>query len=188
MVAEYVFRLDGGEAVTAPIRERFEIQVVPPEWGRLPFLAVADQADYNLPRFEGKWGEAGVRLAEHARGWPAAYVLWCWENPDPERAVERIEFIPHGPRFIVAGITTSDLDEYPFVRSPAQPVVLVPKDGQGGVLDVDVDRGVAASAAAARRRRPARLGAKEGTPAYTTIAALPSATIAVGGAATNSAG
>ena len=180
VVAEYVFHLAGGEAVTAPVRERFEIQVVPPEWGRLPFLAVADKADFKLPRFEGKWGEAGVRLAEHGQGWPTAYVLWCWENPDPERAVERIEFIPHGPRFIVAGITTSDLDEYPFVRSPAQPVVLVPKDGQGGVLDVDVDRGVATypQPLPGDDDRPG-WGAKEGTSAYTSIAALPSATIAV---------
>ena len=64
-VADYVFHLAGGEAVTAPIRERFEIQVVPPEWGRLPFLAVTDTSDYNLPRFEGSWDGAGVRLAEH---------------------------------------------------------------------------------------------------------------------------
>ena len=32
-VAEYVFHLDGGELVSAPIRERFEIQVVPPGMG-----------------------------------------------------------------------------------------------------------------------------------------------------------
>jgi hypothetical protein len=38
-VADYVFHLADGEAITTPIRERFEIQVVPPEWGRLPFLA-----------------------------------------------------------------------------------------------------------------------------------------------------
>ena len=80
------FHLAGGEVVTAPIRERFEIQVVPPGWGRLPFLAVTDTSDYKLPRFEGSWGEAGVRLAEHAMGWPAGYYLWCWENPHPERA------------------------------------------------------------------------------------------------------
>jgi len=32
-VAEYMFHLAGGEVVTAPIRERFEIQVVPPGAG-----------------------------------------------------------------------------------------------------------------------------------------------------------
>ena len=82
-----------------------------------------------------------MRLTDHAMGWPAGYYLWCWENPHPDRAVERIEFIPRGPRFIVGRITTSDVDEYPFVREPTRPVRLVAKDGQNGVLDVDVDRG-----------------------------------------------
>jgi hypothetical protein len=179
-VADYVFHLAGGETVTTLIRERFEIQAVPPEWGRLPFLAVSDTMDFKLPRFEGKWGEAGVRLAEHANGWPAAYVLWCWENPHPHQAVERIEFLPRGPRFIVAGITTSDADEHPFVRSPARPVRLVPADGQGGILDIDVDRGVATYPLPLPGEDDrAGWGAAEGTSAYTSIAALPSATVAV---------
>src|SRR3984893_8912899 len=142
IVAEYVFHLAGGEVVTAPIRERFEIQVVPPGWGRLPFLAVTDTSDYNLPRFGGSWDEAWAPLAEHNMGWPTGYYLWCWENPHPDRPVERIEFIRRGTRFIVAGITTSDVDEHPFVRAPARPVRLVAKDGRGGVLDIDVEPGV----------------------------------------------
>src|SRR5690348_8868671 len=140
-VAEYAFHLAGGEVVVAPIRERFEIQVVPTEWGRLPFLAVPDTSDYNLPRFEGKWGAAGERLTEHGRGGPAGYYLWCWENPHPERPVEQLEFIPRGGPFVVAGITTSNLDEDPFVRGPARPVRLVAKDGRSGVFDIEVDRG-----------------------------------------------
>ena len=142
-VAEYVFHLAGGEAVTVPIRERFEIQVVPPGWGRLPFLAVTDTSDHSMPRFAGRWDDAGARLAENYMGWPAGYFLWCWENPHPRRAVERIEFIPRGARFIVAGVTTSDVDEHPFVRAPAVPVRLVATDGKNGVLGLEVDRGVA---------------------------------------------
>jgi hypothetical protein len=179
-VAEYVFHLAGGVSVAAPIRERFEIQVVPPVWGRLPFLAVTDKNDYSLPRFEGSWGEAGARLAEHNMGWPAGYFLWCWENPHPERPVERIEFIPRGTRFVVAGITTSNVDEHPFVRTPARPVRLVVHDGQSGVLDIDVDRGVATypQPLPGEDDRPG-WGATEGTSAYTSIAALPSAGVAV---------
>jgi hypothetical protein len=179
-VAEYAFHLAGGEVVTAPIRERFEIQVVPTVWGRQPFLAVADTSDYKLPRFEGRWDEAGARLAEQGVGIPAGYYLWCWENPHPERPVERIEFIPSGPRFIVAGITTSDLDEHPFVRAPARPVRLVAKDGPKGVLDIDVDRGVATYPQPLPGEDDrAGWGATEGTSAYASIAALPSATVAV---------
>jgi hypothetical protein len=179
-VAEYAFHLAGGEVVVAPIRERFEIQVVPPEWGYLPFLAVTDTSDYNLPRFEGKWGAAGERLAEHNMGWPAGYYLWCWENPHPDRTVERIELIPRGPRFVVAGITTSDVDEHPFVRTPARPVRLVPKDGRDGVLDVDVDRGVATYPQPLPGEDDlAGWGGTEGASAYTSVAALPSAIVAV---------
>jgi hypothetical protein len=69
-VAEYAFHLAGGEMMVAPIRERFEIQVVPPEWGRQPFLAVPDTCDGNQPRFEGRWDEAGFRLTGHVRGSP----------------------------------------------------------------------------------------------------------------------
>ena len=179
-VAEYAFHLAGGEVVTAPIRERFEIQVVPTVWGRLPFLAVSDTSDHNRPRWAGKWDEAGARLVEHDIGWPAGWYLWCWENPYPERPVERIEFIPRGGRFVIAGITTSDVDEHPFVRTPARPVRLVAKDGRDGVLDIDVDRGVATyPQPLAGEDDRAGWGATEGTSAYTSIAALPSATVAV---------
>ena len=180
IVAEYRFHLAGGEVVTAPIRERFEIQVVPPAWGRQPFLAVADTENYKLPRFEGAWAESGMRLAEHARADPNGFYLWCWENPQPERPVERIEFRPAGPRFIVAGVTTSDVDEHPFVRAPARPVLLTAADGRGGVLDLDVDRGVATypQPLPGEDDRPG-WGAAEGTSAYATVAALPSATVAV---------
>jgi hypothetical protein len=180
-VAEYVFHLAGGEVVTVPIRERFEIEVVqPPLWSRQPFLGVTDTSDHNLPRSGGAWDEAGWRLTEHNRGAPAAYYLWCWENPHPERAVERIEFIPKGTPFLVAGITTSDLDEHPFVRAAARPVRLTAKDGNDGVLDIDVDRGVATYPQPLPGEDDrAGWGATAGTSLYSSIAALPSATVAV---------
>ena len=181
VVAEYVFHLADGEAVTAGIRERFEIEVVqPPLWSRQPYLGYTDTSDRNLPRFAGQWDEAGWRLTEHDRGAPSAYYLWCWENPHPERVVERIEFLPRGTRFIVAGVTTSDLDEHPFVREPARPVLLVPKDGGDGVLDIDIDRGVATYPQPLPGEHDrAGWGATEGASAYTAIAALPSATVTV---------
>ena len=180
-VAEYVFHLAGGEVVTAPIRERFEIQVVPPGWGRLPFLAVADTSDYKLPRFEGQLGR-GRDAAGRARRWgsPPGTSCGAGRTRSPSEPVERIEFVPRGPRFIVAAITTSDVDEHPFVRRAGRPVRLVAKDGRGGVLDIDVDRGVATYPQPLPGEDDrAGWGATEGEAAYASIAALPSATVAV---------
>src|SRR5262245_577140 len=39
-VAHYVFRYADGEEQRVPIRERFEVAVVPTGWGQLAFLAV----------------------------------------------------------------------------------------------------------------------------------------------------
>ncbi len=89
-------------------------------------------------------------------GWSAGYYLWCWENPYPERAVERIEFIPRGARFIVAGVTTSDVDEHPFVRAPARPVRLVAKDGRNGVPGRDRVAGLGGRGHLAGKQRESR--------------------------------
>ncbi|WP_040420397.1 CehA/McbA family metallohydrolase [Actinopolymorpha alba] len=206
-VADYVFHLADGEVVTVPIRERFEIQVIPTVWGRVPFRAVPDTHDGNLSRFEGRWGMSGFRLAEHYRGWPATYYLWCWENPDPEVTIERVELIPRGLPFLVAGVTLGHLDEHPFVRTPARPVRLVvtapdeagdpsdpSEDGKAaddaatstptqGPLDIEVDRGVATfpQPILTGKDRPGWGATADETdsPAYASIAAVPSATVSV---------
>jgi hypothetical protein len=80
----------------------------------------------------------------------------------------------------VAGITTSDGDEHPFVRAPARPVRLVAKGGRDGVLDIEVDRGVATYPQPLPDEDDrAGWGAAEGKSAYASVAALPSATVAV---------
>ena len=201
-VADYAFHLAGGETVTVTIRERFEIQIVPPDWGREPFLAVTDSHDGNQQRFGGDWNAAGYRLTEHYRGSASAYYLWCWDNPHPDKAIERVELTPRGPSFAVAGITLGHLDEHPFVRTPARPVRLVRTDTptapadtdaettptgsdaeQPGVLTLEVDRGVATypQPLPAEDDRPG-WGAADSSDArlaYAQVAAVPSATVVV---------
>jgi hypothetical protein len=180
-VARYTFHLSGGEVVQVPIRERFEIQIVPPEWGREPFLAVTDTHDGNLPRFEGKWSEAGYRLTEHGRGRASAFYLWCWENPYPHQVIERLTIDPAGPPFLVAGVTLSNADEHPFVRTASRPVRLVSTDAGGdGPFDLEVDRGVATypQPLPGADDRPG-WGVAGAQDAYAAIAALPSATVVV---------
>ena len=186
-VAEYVFHLANGTSHAVSIRERFEIQIVQPEWGRFPFLAVSDTLDHKVDRFEGRWDRAGERLAEHSLGWPKDFFLWCWENPDPDIVLERFEIRPTEHRILVAGVTLSTLDEHPFVRTPARPVRLTVTDSTAqpktGVLELHVDRGVATypQAVADGGERigwgtPSPDGA---SPAYASIAALPSATVRI---------
>ncbi len=178
-VARYAFHLSGGSVVRVPIRERFEIQIVPPEWGREPFLAVTDTHDGNLPRFEGRWSEAGMRLTEHGRGRARAFYLWCWENPYPDQVVERLTIEPAGPPFLVAGVTLSNAAEHPFVRTAGRPVRLVSTGGDGP-LDLEVDRGVATypQPLPGADDRPG-WGVAGAQGAYASIAALPSATVVV---------
>jgi hypothetical protein len=64
VVAHYTLHYADGGGTLIPIRERFEIATVPTRWGQMPFLAVADQPDSLLPRYEGPWDAAGFRQAE----------------------------------------------------------------------------------------------------------------------------
>lgn len=179
LVAEYGFVFADGERLDAPIRERFEIQIIPAEWGREPFLAVPDKSDQNMPRFEGRWGESGFRLVEQFRGRPDGYYLWCWENPRPDAEIERLEIVPKGGPFLVAGVTLSHLDEHPFVREPGRPVVVRVPDAGARDIEVDVDRGVATYPQPLQTDERAGWGAAGQDGAYTSIAAIPSATISV---------
>ena len=150
-VADYVIRFEDSETVTVPIRERYEISAVGDRQGisrygvGYPYLAVTDQGDALIPRYEGRFDETGRRQTEVVQAQPAWYWLWAWRNPTPDRVIESVEFVPKGPRFIVAGVTLGRVDEHPFSRAARRPVRVDLKDGeQAGKsfdLDVTIDRG-----------------------------------------------
>ena len=195
-VATYTFRAAGGGAPDAAdavaIRERFEIAA---PFRDRPFNAVEHQGEYLHPRYEGRWDEAGRRQTEASRG-PATYFLWAWRNPDPARVVEEfvIEPAAGGPAFIIAGVTTGHVDEHPFTRQGRRDVQVTLTDpeaaGRPFDLDVTVDRGIATyvhalpEADAEAFVADGRAGWGEAqnpasSPAYTEIAATPSATVDV---------
>ena len=61
-VADYVFRLAGGEEVRVPIRERFEIAHI--SLGGKPFVALPDHGQVKMRRHGGSWGNMGRRQTE----------------------------------------------------------------------------------------------------------------------------
>jgi hypothetical protein len=193
-VAHYVFRYIGGEEQRVPIRERFEVAVVPLGWGQHPFLAVPDRKDGLWPRYEGRWGNAGSRQTEATQQWPRHFCLWAWENPHPERVLESVTVEPAGPRFVVGAVTLSHVDEEPFSRSAAREVVITLPQAEDSErrfgLEVEVDRGVA-TYPYPLPAQPTEAFLQDGfkgwgenqnqqnSPAYVEIAATPSATVTV---------
>jgi len=190
-IARYVFHYADGHQESAPIRERFEIGVIPLPWGQFPFLALPDQKHFLEDRYSGPWTRTGFRLTEVGWAIPRGYFLWAWQNQRPEATLSAIEIQPGAQRFVVAGITLSHLAEDPFPRQARRPVTIRLADPAktSGPLEVEVDRGVATyvyplpeNALETLDPEMAGFGAppNEGAvPAYTEIAASPSATVKI---------
>ena len=150
-VADYVIRFEDSETITVPVRERYEISAVGDRQGisrygvGYPYLAVTDQGDALMPRYEGRYDETGRRQTETIQAQPAWYWLWAWRNPSPDSVIESVEIVPHGPRFILAGVTLGHVDEHPFSRAARRPVRVDLKDAEKADkpfdLDVTIDRG-----------------------------------------------
>jgi hypothetical protein len=194
VIAHYTFRFTDGEEVRVPIRERFEIHVVPTGWGQLPFLALPDQKNSLAPRYEGRWDGMGYRQAEARQGGAKAYYLWAWENPHPDRTLESVTVEPADRKFLLAGITLGHADEPPFTRTAKREVKITlpqPEDAEKPFrLEVEVDRGVATfpfplpeapveEFLAGDHRGWGEPQNPKASPAYVEVAAIPSATVTV---------
>lgn len=192
VVAHYTLRYADGEELRVPIRERFEIGPIPMWWSAYPFLAVPDQKDRLEPRYAGRWSAAGERQAETDQGWPQHFYLWDWVNPRPDQPIAELVLEPAGRQVIVAAVTLGHLDEEPLRRMAKRPVTIAITDPDAAArrfdLAVEVDRGVAtfpyqlpAQPAEAFLADPFRGFGEDqnpaNSPAYTEIAAIPSATV-----------
>jgi hypothetical protein len=192
VVAHYSVRYTDGGLVQIPIRERFEIGAIPMWWSAFPFLAVPDSKDGLAPRYQGEWGAMGERQAEASQGWPRHYYLWDWANPRPDQPIDSIVLEGAGRQVVVAGITLGQLDEQPLRRMPKRPVKVTltqPEDAARRFdLAIEVDRGVATFPYPLPERPSDQFLAdpfsgygedqnKQSSPAYTEIAAIPSATV-----------
>jgi hypothetical protein len=192
--AEYVFQYDDGDSVVVPIRERFEIAIIPSPWGQLALLAYPDHKDGLMPRDQGNWGAAGNRQTEATQAWPGSFYLWAWVNPNPDKPLRSMTVRPTGPRAYIGAMTLGHLDEYPFNRSAKRPVkIVLPQEDDANKrfnIEVDVDRGTATypyalpqASADAFLADPFRGWGEpqnpNASPSYVEIAATRSATVTV---------
>ena len=192
-VAEYVFHLSGGRTERVAVRKRFEISAKPIEGVgfRSPtYLAVTDVKPRLLGRYEGRWDMLGRRQTEALAAELRSYYLWAWKNPAPDLAIESVEIVPNGPRFIVAGITLGHVDEHPFNRQGRRNARVVLTDKAEAEkpfeLDVSVDRGDVTYT----HPLPESVDGdsivgwgqeqnKKTSPSYVEVSAVPSATVTV---------
>ncbi len=191
-MAHYAVQYADNKIIRIPIRERFEISVIPTTWGQWPFLAVPDQKDWLAERYAGQWSEAGRRQTEAYYAHQHDYYLYAWRNPHPEQVIAKLTVEPGERKFVVAAITLGQVDEEPFVRQGRRPVKIALAQGTDEPfhLEVEVDRGVA-TYPYPLPNQPAEdfltddlKGFGEATnsgnsPAYVEIAATPSATVKV---------
>ncbi|MCB9770819.1 MAG: CehA/McbA family metallohydrolase [Candidatus Omnitrophica bacterium] len=143
--ADYVFVLEDGSEDRVPIRDRFELTVIPTMWGQLPMLALPETKNSIYPRYEGSFAGAGYRECDFNQAYPNNFYLWYWTNPNPDVGLCEIRVEPTGPRFYIGGITQSFLAELPMTREcrKAIKITLAPGDQTLlGNLDITVDRGV----------------------------------------------
>ena len=197
-VADYVFTLANGQRHVAPVRERFEIGVVPCDSFRgpsgLPFLAVTDGKHQMFPRKEGSWHEVGRRQSEYLQAAAKSYFLWCWANPEPDVPVKSIEIVPKGPPFVIAGVTLGHVDEHPFARQGRREAKITITDPVLGAspfdVELDVDRGDSTYAFPLPKDPDDGFlsGYHQGfgeqpngdaSPSYAEISAVPSATVSI---------
>ena len=192
-VAQFRFHYGAGQVEETTVRDRFEISTLPTSYGGAPFVAVSDTNDELLPRWSGDWSEAGRRQTEVEAGRPLNFVLWAWQNPHPEKRLEKLEIIPRGPAFVIGGITVSSADEEPICREGTREVIInLPQKEDADRsfnLEVEVDRGIntypyplpndSTESFLKGRKGWGEEQNPGSSPSYVEIAANPSATVTV---------
>jgi len=131
---------------------------------------------------------------EAVRGTSRGYVLWVWQNPNPDQVIDALEIIPLGPPFIIAAITLGHVDEFPISREALKEMIItLPREADAETpfdIDVEVNRGIATYPYALPEQSAEEFlddstkgwGEKQNpksSPAYVEVAAVPSATVTV---------
>src|SRR5918992_1433932 len=137
-VAEYEMMLADGAVHRVAIREGFEVQRLPLQWGIGAYASVLDSEDSLLGRDEccrngarqmETYDIETVAAGDHiARG---DWYLWVWDNPSPETPVDRMIMRGLASRILIGGITLGHASEYPLVRQAARPVRVVLEESDG---------------------------------------------------------
>ncbi|MCY4113368.1 MAG: CehA/McbA family metallohydrolase [Chloroflexi bacterium] len=196
-VAVYRVHFADGETHDIPIRERFEIGVTAHSTDMFrvgaPFLALPQADPPAAPRDVVERDGMGRVLTDVGTPPLPAFSLFPWRNPHPDVEIASVEVRPTERDVVLCGICVGTVDEDPL-RADARRAVVVelpqPEDAERPfAVEVAVDRGTATHAHPLPRDPDAFLASDTAgwgepknpgsSPAYSEIAATPSATVRV---------
>ena len=145
-IGEYRVVYEDGTSEEQILRRRFEIHDLSVPWGHHPFLCRNCREFTSIPIHDRSvsYGPAqvGVMKASNDLG---GWWIFGWENPHPERAIERIELTASGSTPIVLGaITLSDELGDPLHWPPREEVAISLPEDSGSEVSVSMQRGVIA--------------------------------------------
>ncbi|MHB9109140.1 MAG: CehA/McbA family metallohydrolase [Armatimonadota bacterium] len=141
-MAEYTVTYEDGKEIALPIRCRHEIMQGQFGWPGMGIACVPHrkpapmQAEGDDRAMLGHWGHLQCR-AHYPSAIEAAWTLWAWENPHPEKAITTIRFSPVDGKVIIGAISAGQTTEHPLRwRARRKAVLKVP---EGETADVHVD-------------------------------------------------
>ena len=129
------------------LRRRFEIHDLSIPWGHRPFLC-RNCREFRAVSVDGRsMPYGGVQTGtytEHGnnmQGW----WLYDWENPSPEKEIEKIEVLAAGSTAMaVGGITMCQEEGDPFVWPPREEVAVCIEGESEVAVEAEMERGVIA--------------------------------------------
>jgi len=149
VVAEYAFLYADGTRHDMPIRRRFAINEFRTLWGDggfecVPHTKMRSVTPNTDSIYGGKkdgaapWGESQTRVMSGGSDCEMTHWIYAMENPNPEKEITGIEFIPGGEAVFVFGVSLTDLKENPLRWEPERAIKLTLKGFEESLLDMDM--------------------------------------------------
>ncbi len=149
--ADYVFRYDDGSEERAAIKRRHHIGAFQRRWGENCFEAVAHHKPFAIAahheQMQRLWGFSQTRV-DSADGGSWINWLWAWENPYPEKRVERITLVPKSGTILFYAISVGTATSHPLRWLPRRKAVVrlfdevdPGRDAEGNLPQLNMDMG-----------------------------------------------
>ena len=145
-VGTYRFMFEDGSVVEQELRRRFEIHDTHVPWGHHPFVSrnCREFISVAVDDKKGPWGRTQTGTITENGSDLEAWWLFVWDNPHPEKIIEKIDLVASGPTAVALGaITLCDEAADPFVWAGRKEIAVdVGNDDE--VPGLSMDRGVIA--------------------------------------------